>query len=353
MTPVLAKLALVLLAGILVTLPLLPALLELHLKRDAQPLIVLRQHANEIRHFAYGFRECIEPLLGALRDCVASRTTVKGVMAGGDEYVLLGCSSGDLPDLTGNPANCQSVLLAGVDFIAPNEATFSKELYAAENFYGGERNTFRAVLGEKDVHLAQRSTVTRWAHAVSTFRADSDCDLHGRISADSEIQLGAGCSFQRLNAPHISFGNSNRAVSDDAAHVDRAPLPRSRELMDEDLNIPPGDVVAANIVTRGKLRIGTAARLLGSAKSDQELSVGERVLVEGSLVSASTMRVGRDCRINGPLIAERGMRIAAGTSCGSAGRPTTVSAPVIDMEAGTIVFGTVWARLHGKVVAKL
>ncbi len=43
----LAPLMLVLLAGVLFMLPLLPALLELRLKRDAQPLNVIQQHGGE------------------------------------------------------------------------------------------------------------------------------------------------------------------------------------------------------------------------------------------------------------------------------------------------------------------
>jgi len=63
MNPMLAKLLLVLLAGILFTLPLLPALTELRLKRDAQPLNVVQQYGGEIRHFSYGFRTYIDDLL--------------------------------------------------------------------------------------------------------------------------------------------------------------------------------------------------------------------------------------------------------------------------------------------------
>jgi hypothetical protein len=34
-------------------------------------------------------------------------------------------------------------------------------------------------------------------------------------------------------------------------------------------------------------------------------------------------------------------------------RPTTVSAPWIQVEEGAVVFGTLWAREDGKVVARL
>ena len=90
MNPALATVLLVLLAGILFVLPLLPALIELRLKRDAQPLNVIQQYAGEIRHFSYGFRNYIAALLEPLQECVASGATAKGTMPDGDEYLLLG-----------------------------------------------------------------------------------------------------------------------------------------------------------------------------------------------------------------------------------------------------------------------
>ena len=82
MSPALATVLLVLLAGILFVLPLLPALIELRLKRDAHPLNVIQQYAGEIRHFSYGFRVYIEALLEPLQKCVASGTTIERRYAG-------------------------------------------------------------------------------------------------------------------------------------------------------------------------------------------------------------------------------------------------------------------------------
>ena len=64
------------------------------------------------------------------------------------------------------------------------------------------------------------------------------------------------------------------------------------------------------------------------------------------------MHIGPDCRIAGPVIAEHGMAIETGTRCGSIGTPTTVTAPTIEIADGVMVFGTVWARTEGHVVAK-
>jgi predicted acyltransferase (DUF342 family) len=351
MNPVLATVLLIFLAGVLFTLPLLPALMELRLKRDAQPLNVIQQHGGEIRHFSYGFRTYIADLLEQLRECVASGTTAHGIMPDGGQYLLLGRA--DDTRLVSNgakTATCQSVVAAGMDVVLPDGITFAKEIYAAGKFTGGEKSVFRAILGEKDIHLGRASKVIRWAHAVGAFRAERDCDLYGRISSDREIQLESGCAFQRLNAPRIVLGRSDAEETNIGAETAPTSLPSGRRLVDEDLQILAGEIVSANIVTRGRLYIGAGARLLGSVKSHEHMALEAGVYVEGSVISASTMHIGPDCCITGPVIAEHGIVIDTGTCCGSVRAPTTVSAPTIEIADGVTVFGTIWARTEGQVV---
>jgi hypothetical protein len=351
MNPAFATVFLVLLAGILLMIPLLPALAELHLKRDAQPLDVIQQHAGEIRHFSYGFRSYIADLLKPLRECVALGTTAHGSMPDGDQYLLLGrADDTPLVSVGAEAATCQSVVAAGMDVILPDGITFTKEVYAAGEFTGGEKSVFRALLGEKDIHLGRASTVIRWAHAVGSFRADRDCDLYGRISSDREIQLESGCAFQRLNAPRIVMGHLDAEGTNGGAETAPTSLPGGRRLVDEDFEIQAGEIVSVNIVTRGRLHIGAGARVLGSVKSHGHMVLEVGVHVEGSLISASTMRIGPDCRITGPVIAEREIAIETGTWCGSLWVPTTVSAPIIEIAVGVTVFGTIWARTEGQVV---
>jgi hypothetical protein len=352
MNPVLATVLLVLLMGIFLTLPLLPALKELYLKRDAEPLNVVQQYAGEIRHFSYGFRSYIAYLLEPLRECVASNTSARGTMPDGDQYLLVGSAvDARLVIAGGEKRICHSLVAAGIDVVFPDGVVFSKEVYAERDFTGGEKSVFRAVLGEKGVHLARASTVVRWAHAVGAFRAEYDCDLYGRISSDREIRLESGCAFQRLNAPRIKLGRLDEEESDIAVETTRAPLTHGRQLVDEDLEIQAGQIISANIVTRGRLHIGAGARVLGSVKSHKHMVLDAGVRVEGSLMSASTMRIGPDCHIAGPVVAEHGIAIDTGTCCGSLQAPTTVSAPTIQIVDGVTVFGTVWARTEGQVAA--
>jgi predicted acyltransferase (DUF342 family) len=351
MNAVLAKILLILLAGILFVLPLLPALTELRVKRDAQPLDVIQQYAGEIRHFSYGFRTYITDLLVPLQECVSSGTTARGTMPDGDQYLLLGrADEMHFGAPGGTTTTCQSIVAVGIDMVFPDGITFAKEVYAMGEFTGGEKNVFRALLGEKAIHLGRASTVDRWAHAVGAFHADRDCDLYGRISSDREIQLDSGCTFQRLNAPRIVLGYPRAEKTNASIEISSPALPSGRRLVDEDFEIQAGEIVSANIVTRGKLHIGAGAHVLGSVKSHEHMVLEAGVRVEGSLISASTMRIGPDCRITGPVIAEREIAIETGTRCGSDRVPTTVSAPTIEIADGVTVFGTIWARTEGQVV---
>jgi cytoskeletal protein CcmA (bactofilin family) len=358
MSPAIAMLVLILSAGFLFMLPLLPAIAELRLKRDAQPLDVIQQYGGDIWHFAHGFRRVAVALQTQLQECVASGTTATGKLSNGDEYVLLGgADESFFVPATRRDSTWRSVVVAGADLVLPDDLTFAKEIYAAGDLTGGEGTTFRAILGEKDIHLQRGSKVIRWAHAARVFRAEHDCDLFGRISSDQEIQLQSGCAFQRVGAPIIIAGFSDAPDGQHTfppanARADATPPSTGRTLYDGDFEIRAGEIIASSIVTRGKLHIGAGAHVLGSVKSNGHLTVDSGVSVDGSLLSATTTHVGPNCRIGGPVLAEHGVIIESGTYCGSARNPTTVAAPTIELEEGVIVFGSLWARNEGRVVPK-
>lgn len=360
MNPAFATTILFLLGGVLFLLPMLPAIVELRLKRDAQPLDVIQLYAGDIRHFAYGFREYVQRLSEPLQVCVESGESSTATLPGGDKCLLLGNKNITTLTLTGEKnAVCPFVVVGGVGLVLPGGLTFPKEVYAAGDLRGGEGNIYRAILGEKSIHLSRANRLMRWAHAVGRFQADQNCDLFGRISSETEIVLQSGCTFQRLNAPRILAGENKPAAPQDAIAIARPvgePLaPQqfvSRKLFDEDVEIGPGEIFRGNLVTRGKLHIGAGAQVLGSVKSNKDMVIEEGVLVTGSLVSAGRMRIGPGCQVHGPVLAERDLIIATGTACGEEETPTTVSALSISVEEGVTVFGTLWARDIGQVISR-
>jgi cytoskeletal protein CcmA (bactofilin family) len=355
--PYLAVTVLVSVVSLMFLLPLIPAFVELRRKADALPLTVIQQNAGDIRYFAHSFRAYIKVLEPIMRRCVAAGTSATGTLPDGENYVVLGQVDEPLVlAFQQRDAIHPVVTVAGSDLIVPPDLTFSKDIYAGGHFQGGEKNHYRAILGEKNVHLGSSSLVMRWVHAVGEFTAGLSCRLYGRTSSDSLIRLHAGCSFLRLNAPRIEIGHA--AVLEDALPLNSTipaipgPPQPSRFLHHGDFEIHASQVISSDIVIRGKLLIRSGARVCGSVKSDKEMVLEDGVSVEGSLISASKMHIGPRCAIYGPVIAERELAMAVGARCGTVKNPTTVSAPRIEVEEGVVVFGTLWAREHGQVVSQ-
>jgi len=351
----LAVAALVFMVSLMFMLPLVPALVELRRKSDALPLKVIQQNAGEIRHFARSFRDYIKGLEPTMQRCLVDGTTASGTLPDGEEYVVLGRADEPLMLALQQRDTTHPVMMAAVaDLIVPPSSTFSRDIYAGGQFIGGDKNNYRAILGEINVHLGASSRVMRWVHAVGEFTADLGCKLYGRVSSDSLIRLQANCSFLRLNAPRIEIGrvpNRRDATSPNLnlpAHPGSATAPRF--VHDGDFEIHAGQVVGSNIVVRGNLHIRSGAQICGSVKGAKDIVLEDGVSVEGSLISARKMRIGSHCVIHGPVVAERELHIEAGARCGTAEQPTTVSAPRIEVEEGVVVFGTLWAREHGQVV---
>ncbi len=354
----LAVAALVFMVVAMLGIPLIPSFRELRNQTDAKPLSVIQEHAGEIRHFASGFRNYISGLRPALRQCIATGTTAHGVLADGCEYLILG-KTVKFPEvkIKDREPICELVVLAGTLLKTPSNTVFVHEIYAAEDFIGGENSTYRAILGDKNIRLAPGSVVLRWVHALGSFSTDHHCDLFGRVSSDRLVYLGVNTQFLRVNAPRIELGAvavaDGREVNDSSVFTDTQSRIVHRLLIDGDHEIGAGEVVKGSVVARGRLLVRAGARIHGSVKSHDGMILEPDVTVDGSVVSASRLTVGNNCLLHGPVIAERQMSIAAGTRCGTGSQPTTISSPRIDIEEGTLVFGTLWAREYGRVVVNL
>lgn len=354
MNSYLAVLGIFLGATTLFALPMLPAVRELLSPSDAAPLSVIQQHGGEIRYFADSFRSYLKALTSIIDECGRSGSKETGRMADGTDYLILG--SGDealaLPFDPQNPV-CPVMIAAATDLSLLPNTTFSKELYSRGRLIGAENNTYRAVLAEKEIHLGGGSVVMRWVHAVGTLTADSGCKLYGRGSSDRRIRLAAGCSFLRLNAPQIETGGewSHSAGNSGSVEPASSSVPQ-RTLHDGDFEIRAGAVFQGNLVVRGKLTIGSGARVFGDVKSTRAMVVNSHASVQGSLISAGKLLIGSGCVVRGPVIAEHELFIDRETQCGSSRCPTTISALEIKVAEKVVIFGSLWARERGEVVGK-
>jgi len=350
-SPYLAVAALFSFVSLLLALPLVPAILELHRKSDAMPLSVIQQNAGEIRHFADSFRIYIKRLEPDLQRSFSSGQAATGTLPDGTNYMVLGGPDEPIPT-QGNA--CPVLIATNSDLKTPPGITFLKDIYAGRDFAGGENNNYRAILANGNIQLGPSTCVLRWLHASGELSVGSGCVLQGRVSSDCAVRLQRECTFLRLNAPFIATSepeNSGNTRPDPFEGREFSPTV-DRVLHDGDFEIKADEIIRTNLVVRGDLRVGAGARVCGSLKSCKDMVLESHACVEGSLISGRRMHIGPHCAIYGPVIAEREMFIETGTRCGSRAKATTVSAPHIEVEEGVLIFGTLWARESGRVVAK-
>lgn len=367
------------------TLALLPALRELVRRTDVEPL-QLRRGGGDVRHFALGFQRFVDAELTVFQPA-SGRSPATGVEVtlrnGQPAWHVPARNAAIALPLRQLPVGALAthVILSEEELSVPNDCSLLKELYVARDLRGGNDCFYRAVLGRGHVSLGARSGVLRWIDASKVLIVGEGSLLYGRASAGSEMRLYDGVSFQRVASPQITFGTPgtgrmaapprDTGLAHDAtgtattsvfrarpsvATGTRAPLEPpagvteafGRWVIDGDFEVPAGELVVADLVVTGTLRVGAGARVGGAVKSTV-LSGGAGAIYDGAIVAVVRLELGAASEVAGPIVVEGTAMIGRHSRVGSRAEPTTISAVIVQMGQGTVVHGEVWARESGEV----
>jgi hypothetical protein len=342
-------------------LPLLPSLVEWRRRTDVKPLRVVRGADVDIRHFATAFEAWLTGHLGeALAVCGTGGGPLDGHFEDGTPYLVL--PDDGVPRMTippAGPVSCPAVIVGAGQLELSGRALFPLEVYGGGDVEVGDGTVCRAVLAHGDLRLGRGCWSLRWLHAKGSLTAQESCALHGRASAAAALRLEPGCRFERLNAPVVAFGTPVGTPAGTPAVL--APWTASdvpdlvedaagRWLVRRRLEIPAHRLVTSDIVVTGELHVGEGTRIVGSVKSHGDLHLAAGAVVEGSVVTWRDVVIGPGCSVRGPVLAERDARIGTAVVLGSAACPTTLTVRCLEIEAGSVVHGTVWAHGGGLVL---
>jgi hypothetical protein len=329
-------------------LPLLPALREFFRPSDVEPLTMVGRDNADISRFARHFRDYLTGQLERFPAEAGGTADLTGALPDGTPFLRPARVPNEIAR-TGIPAGAATRLVVlDQSTILDNIERFEVEVWARDDLFGSPGATYRAVLGEKNVELAERSVVLRWIHSVGTLVVGPGSHLFGRASADETIQLARGVTFERAGAPIIAVGVVQPRPMP-ARHTEPGsfqPPSDSRMLGDHrrvegDLTIPDGALVDGNLVVAGNLTLGRGSRITGSVKVHHELRLETGAVIEGALVSRGSISLGQDCWVRGPVISEERLEIGRGTSIGGPGSPTTVSAREVSLGEAVTVSGQI------------
>jgi predicted acyltransferase (DUF342 family) len=331
--------------GVMVAVPLTPALRELRKPLDSAALPI-QQHDARTVNFARAFRQYIEPMRHLLDEAVEEQTIGEKYHQDGTGVVFVGTAAYS----PGPNSRIEAVTLFGHTVLLPEGIILLKESYGAVSIWTGRHNLLRALLAEQDICLGERTCVLRWIHAERNLSAASACTLYGRTSAGNSISLAPGCTFERVHAPTIntSLDTDNRAVDEGVGAASTVDRRLGRFRVHGDLRLRDSEVMHGNLIAR-HISIAERCFVRGSLKAKHDAVIGSGTRIDGSIVVGESLHIGEDCYIRGPVLAEGCIAVGRGTRIGSFEVPTTISAPAIHLRSGAVVHGTIRARQSGQV----
>ncbi|HKP29684.1 MAG TPA: polymer-forming cytoskeletal protein [Gemmatimonadales bacterium] len=347
-------LVLLVLTAAWLVLPLVPALRELFRPTDVEPLTMVGRDNADVARFARNFREYLKGQLATLDGEPDARGEQTGKLPDNTPFMRLARLPNEISRTSMPPGANGRLLVLDQSTVLDGGEQFRLEVWSREDFIGGPSATYRAILGEQNVELAEKSVVTRWVHSVGPLVVGPRSSLYGRTSSEKEVHMGAGVTFDRIGAPVIMVGTASPRPMPVASTGRKFQAPeRSRRLGDhlrveQDLEVPADTVIEGNMVVAGRCWLGRGVRVNGSLKVHRELTIDEGVVITGALVSRKLIKAGKDCWIQGPIISEEHLMLDAGTTVGTPEQPTTVSARTIMLATGVTLCGQVMGEEGGQ-----
>ncbi|HUQ28796.1 MAG TPA: hypothetical protein VM051_09390 [Usitatibacter sp.] len=325
--------ALMLVAGAFVMLgvPFLPMWREWRHPTDHHALAVGRDDSNDVDHFAR-----------RLRHATQERVAREAWSA--------------FPSRAGTPDHGE--IIAAGPLVAAVQVHCTRPLRVAGDFSAPSGSTFDSLLVDGDLDLGTDSQILQWARAEGHARLGSGTVAVRRLSAGREIALSRECTFERMSAPRITYGNRlarPRRAAGEGGDLDPTTLPGATRQapglvrIDGDAMLPAGLRVVGSLVVGGMLHVGEGARVCGSVKAHRGVVAGRGSMIEGAVVSRRDIHLRAGCEIGGPVVSEADIVIGEDVVVGSAGRRTSITAESILVGEGTVTHGTVWAHDVGVV----
>jgi predicted acyltransferase (DUF342 family) len=327
-------------------LPLIPAIMELIRPKDAAPLNAVGSDSGNLTFFAESFTARAQRE-GLFNDPVPEK------LADGSR-VLAHSTARPLP-IQRKPFTDFVVITDNAPFAEGTE--FASECLARSTLISVPSTTFRTLLGQQDVVLAQESTVLRWVHVKGHLEVASNSRLLGRATAERSITVGPQVVFDRLSAPYIRVGNEEVDMSPVLPiHAYERYTPDEGRVLapqywrvEEDFNLPAARGLVGSVISTGKVEIDEDARVTGSLKAHETLIIRAGAIVDGSVTARGPIRIEDGARVLGSVISEEAI-ILEGATIGGPGQLATVTAPIIRVRVGAIVHGAIIAAKDGKTV---
>ncbi len=357
---------------LLVSIPLVPAWRALRHSPRAERLLISQQRTDNGRYFTDQFFSHVLKDFGndIERQFEQWHSSDRHFVYLKKYLVIGGKQHPDWREWQHMANSRQLITVLGGSARLPNHSVWLHDIFCTREAEMGHRSTLRAVRSNRYLILRPGCVVIRWVDA-DVLHVDEGCELHGRATARTHMNLAGGVRFERLFAPCIKVINNQPEV---AAHPDSSSLatapdqdPSShghetlisldqpdtghtvsgRHSTAGDLYIPALSTLQCDIVCGGTLRIGRGSRLIGHIKSHGDIVCQPDVTIDGTLISDSNIWLDHGCHVSQLLVADQAAHLAQDCTLGQPDAYGTLSADTVNLASGVQVFGSIVARNGG------
>lgn len=301
-------------------LPLLPGLLVLRRRSDAEPLLVRADSSRDPRYFGANWRQHHAREPGGLARGPWPERAPAARPAGGD----LG------------------------------------ELYLRAGGHVGDGQRMQVLVADAGLELGSGVQVGRFVDAEGDLTVGPDADLGTSAASGATLLLSEGARFQRLYGQPLRV---RAAGPPDAASPAGLNLPTARpgalrppELGDEvvwgrgELRLPAGLRLDRDLVAYSDVHLGPGVHLCGDLKAHGSVHLHPGARVDGNIVARRDVVLHGGNEVLGQIHAERSVTVGPECRVGQAGASVTVyAAGHIQLQASAEIWGHVVAERGGQV----
>lgn len=334
---------LVIFSIIFVAILLFPFLMACFVKYDdgrETSLIVRNDNVKNPRYFSKSFK-------GKIKEALADRTSEWYVKLSKAEEILVWKRNAKYDK------KLDKLIVITDDTEIDDKNTFLKEIYAKDNVKFGVKNKIRALAGDKDVRLGEKTTIYRWVDAEETLVAEKFSKLGVSATAGERLIVEPQCQFGRLFAPRVEIKNSILMVQEtdkEEVIVNRI-APLYKKIQRDIECVEDGEELRKTVITRKKFVVGAGAVIYGDIKSDQTVHIKKGAIVTGNVFAENAIVIEDGARVFGNVFGNENVYIGPNVRIGITGRiKSVVSREDMVIAEGAVIFGYIGTEKKGKTV---
>ena len=329
--------------GAIILIPFIPTMMEMLSKTDLDPLKISNQTLKDPRSGPDYLFWHLANLL-ALENLDELKKKVSVGEATFLNPTLLAIPPGQVSII---PAQVARLISASTIELLPNKSYLSK-IFSMGSIVTGTDNKLNEMHAQDQLVIASGSKVVWWATG-NEVHLHSKVSVPGRVQGKKEVVLDAGVYFHLLDAPLIRTAQPSLMIKTAPREI-RAPdqkRPTLRRIEAKDFEIGSGEIFLGDLIVKGNLKIGAGARIYGSLKCHQQLSLEPGVQVFGNIVSLGDLHFLGDDLITGSILCSKKISFASGCKIGTSSQRITCSAHEIVINGNFQAHGTLRAWKSG------